>query len=818
MDGVFQLGLVLSLKDLASNKIDEVKNNWNKLRKTLGDTHEDVIKMDRAMSTMKMGGVILALGVSAGLMTGYFLNARMQTSQLEGDIRSLGMTQPEVDRITESAYRLSIATGITKEALLTGVYDIKSAVSTLNDAELSGFTESVADATLATKGNFEQMSKLFGMTYHQFRKIYSEGMDPILDKDKKFDNLTFGKIIANNISWAANKFRADGQTIEQAMTTLGSTGASMRISLEEQSAVIGTLLNTNIASTAGTSLRAFLSKSVEGMQKLGLSAFDTKGKLKSVPDMIDEINKKMGGDLTRNSKILNEAFSEEGLKAVQALLPVTGQLKADILEIQTMTKNRDFSFMEKMKTERLNTLPMLLSRATEGWRVFADRIGKAIETGPLSNLIALGVTGFEALNELMAGNPKIATFIATFLQIATIAGIAVGGILFLKGAIAGLVVLMNVALVSNPFGWVVLGVAAAIVAIALLISNWDKIKNWWGGMPDWMRGIIALVMIPLWPFITLPILIIKNWGTLKTFLTSIPSAMTNAWNFLPDWGKNLILGFILGMISPLAMIGVLLYNAIKLGMDTLNDKARNSGSGFIRAFASGILSAVSWLKESVISVLSAIGKFLPHSNAEEGPLSDLTGSGSAFVDTFVEGIRRKKSLLGPLMSDITGGLANAWTNVKDSGGAFVDTIKNGIMEKASSFKNSVAGLLSTTENLLPHSDAKEGPLSNLSGSGKSIVTTIGKGIEDESGNINPIMQRFNSKLIGKNVPILDRMNEQDSNSISGGRNSSGGIILQIANLIGQVNMDGSKEGRQNLGNILVDYLFQEIEKHEEVPA
>ncbi|MBE7413350.1 MAG: phage tail tape measure protein [Leptospiraceae bacterium] len=818
MEGVFELGVVLSLKDLATSKLSEINDKWDKFRKTLGDTHEDVIKMDKALSQMKAGGAILSVGLAAGFLTASFLNARMQTSQLEADIRSLGLTQVDVDGITESAYRLSIRTGLTKEAILTGVYDIKSAISDLDSASLSGFTESVASAALATKGNFEQMSKLFGMTYHQFKKIYSEGMDPILDKDKKFDNIMFGKIIANNIAMASNIFRADGATIEQAMTSLGSTAASMNISLEEQSAVLGTLLNTMVPGTAGTSLRAFLSKSVEGMQKLGLSAFDAKGKLKSVPDMIDEINKKMGGDLTRNSKILNEAFSEEGLKAVQALVPVTGQLKENILQFQNATKNRDFSFITKMEQERLNSLPMLLNRASEGWRVFQDRVGKAIETGPLSSVVGLTVKLLEGLNDLMAANPKIASFIGTFLQIATIAGVALGGMLLLKGAFSAFMIAVNIGLVSNPFGWIVLGVAAAIVAISLLIANWDKIKGWWSGMPDWMRGIIGLILLPLWSFIWLPLLIIKNWDMIKNFLTSIPGDVANAWSFLPDWGKNLIYIFLLGMVSPFAMIGTLLYNGIRIGFNFLEDLAKTSGNKFVKTFAGGIVSGVSFLKESVIDLLGAIGRFLPHSDADEGPLSNLSGSGSAFVETFVDGIRRRKSLLGSMMSDVAGGLSDVWTNVKDTGSALIDTIQNGIAEKATALKETVSGVFENTiGKLLPHSDADEGPLSSLTSSGRSIIRTIVGGMDSEPVNSNPIMQRFNQNLQTKS-PIIPKYSDEEENSIPGMGKSSKGITLSIANLIGQVNMSSSSDAKRNLLEIIGDALFAEIEKYEEVSA
>lgn len=68
-------------------------------------------------------------------------------------------------------------------------------------------------------------------------------------------------------------------------------------------------------------------------------------------------------------------------------------------------------------------------------------------------------------------------------------------------------------------------------------------------------------------------------------------------------------------------------------------------------------------------------------------------------------------------------------NLYDSGAALLDTFIQGIMAKAGAVKDSVMGVLQDVRNLLPFSDAKEGPLSALTASGAALVGTLGEGVD-----------------------------------------------------------------------------------------
>ncbi|PKL30604.1 MAG: phage tail tape measure protein, partial [Spirochaetae bacterium HGW-Spirochaetae-10] len=327
-----------------------------------------------------VGGAMMAASLG---ITGAMINARMEVSRLEGNIRSLGVSATELSGINQSADILAARLGLAKERILSGVYDIKSAADGLNNLSLASFTESVALTAIATKGNFENLSRTFGMVYNQYRHLYS-GMN-----DEQF-----GRNIANDIAWTANRFAADGETINQAFTSLGSSAAVARLSLEEQSAVIGRLLNTMVPESAGTSLRAFIDKLPQAAQKLGISAFDASGKMRSIPDVLDQINAKFP-DLQKNGKILNEAFTEEGVKVIKNLSPFISLLRDDIAELQTASANADFSALNAAAKANLETVPATLDRIREGAHALWTSMGTGVNEAfgvilrPIANLLEL---------------------------------------------------------------------------------------------------------------------------------------------------------------------------------------------------------------------------------------------------------------------------------------------------------------------------------------------------------------------------------------------------------------------------------------------
>ena len=72
------------------------------------------------------------------------------------------------------------------------------------------------------------------------------------------------------------------------------------------------------------------------------------------------------------------------------------------------------------------------------------------------------------------------------------------------------------------------------------------------------------------------------------------------------------------------------------------------GTALIETLKTGIIAAKDRIVEAIKSALGPVGRFLPGSDAEEGPLSRLTASGRSILETIAEGVRQAPPLTAVL--------------------------------------------------------------------------------------------------------------------------------------------------------------------------
>ncbi|MDQ2733025.1 MAG: NlpC/P60 family protein, partial [Armatimonadota bacterium] len=137
------------------------------------------------------------------------------------------------------------------------------------------------------------------------------------------------------------------------------------------------------------------------------------------------------------------------------------------------------------------------------------------------------------------------------------------------------------------------------------------------------------------------------WDVIKNYIKLV-------WDFISGnlkVGLKLLHGDWSGAWQAMQQSSVQVWDDIKrLFGDLLNDILRlvinwgqnlyNAGSGAIKAFASGIKNQASEAVGAVHNMVSNIASLMPHSDADTGPLSQLTASGRALGETFAEGIRQ----------------------------------------------------------------------------------------------------------------------------------------------------------------------------------
>jgi TP901 family phage tail tape measure protein len=145
-------------------------------------------------------------------------------------------------------------------------------------------------------------------------------------------------------------------------------------------------------------------------------------------------------------------------------------------------------------------------------------------------------------------------------------------------------------------------------------------------------------------------------------------------------------------------------------LDTLGDSVLAIGDLF------GFGDTLRAVGRDVVAFAEAIGQSVSEF------FSDVADAGRSILDFF---------------GSIGDGISSAWQSVTDfiagidlyeSGKAIIDTLVDGVISAASSLWESITGIFAKIRDLLPFSDAKEGPLSELTASGASIMTTLGEGV------------------------------------------------------------------------------------------
>ncbi len=160
-----------------------------------------------------------------------------------------------------------------------------------------------------------------------------------------------------------------------------------------------------------------------------------------------------------------------------------------------------------------------------------------------------------------------------------------------------------------------------------------------------IAGLATVLGAVMFPFISLPVLIFKYWEPIKGFFGGLGASLKGALSGLWTAVKGALGGVwesIEGWFGRLDMASL--------------------GRALIETLAAGIrFSPVGLIYKALKSVLGHVGKLLPESDAQEGPLSRLTAAGGSIVGTLGAGVRRAgpHELRRPLGRALAGAAAPA---------------------------------------------------------------------------------------------------------------------------------------------------------------
>ena len=727
----------------------------------------------------KAGAVMQETGAQ---ITGAVLapvEATFETQRALGELASLGVQ--DLGAVEDAARSFSDQwAGTTKSDFISAAYDIKSGIASLTDEGVAQYTELAGLTAKATKSTIGEMTSLFATGYGIYKNYYDDLTD-----------IEFGEMFSAGISQSVKQFKTTGSEMASAIESLGASATNANVPLEEQLSVLGMLQATMSGSEAGTKYAAFLQAAAKGGDALGLSFLDANNQLKSMPEIIDQLRGKYGEtiDAVEKQQLAKAFGTDEAVDLIDLMYGKVGDLQTNIVGMYdalgsgTGVAQAMASAINETEPERFERLQQRIHNVTEsiggsllptvndfmgvGEQVLT-KVGTWIDQNQelvrVIMLIVLAVGGF-----LVVGGSLIAVISGVGLVVTkTISTFKMlkAGFLMAKGALTPLITSVwsfTSALLANPVTWIVIGIVALIAALVLLYNKCE-----------WFRNAVNAII--------------------DFFKEKLGAALEVA--------KNIF-----------GAIGNVIGSVMDAAKATVSEKLDNMRTAY-EAHGGGIRGAAAAAVEGVKGLYTAGYTFLD--NLTGGKLTEIKNKFTTAMGGIVQGVSQKfteaRAAFSNGLNTIKNAVSGAVTWFFTSGQRIVSTFANGIRSAFSGAVEAVKSGLQKIRNMLPFSDAKEGPLSTLTLSGQRTMTTYAQGLTQAQNAPAEAMEKSleRAKVTlerepTKKVNLGGSGDQADDADEYGSRSSGSGKTVIIQKLLMQVDLKKIKDLQQLLA------LLKEVE-------
>lgn len=346
----------------------------------------------------------------------------------------------------------------------------------------------------------------------------------------------------------------------------------------------------------------------------------------------------------------------------------------------------------------------------EKWQIVQNKATAALE--PLGSAVfeALGAAlewmmpGLDAVTQWMEENPELVQGIAIFL------GVLAGAFIVLTVAVWA----FNAAMAVNPITWIILGIAALIAIIVLLVMHWDEVVAWitdvWQGFVDWIVSVIE-GFVGWWNDL---------WSGFAAWITEL-------WDGFVGWIESVWQGFVDWIIA--VMVGYVqfwmgVWNGISdffTGLwDAIVSFVTDVWQGFVDWIMAVVIGWVSWWR----GIWDGVSRFFSDlwdgivsfvTTAWDNVIGFLEGIPQAILDVFSGAAEWLWGIGEDIMQGLWDGLVSIWDGligwISDIGEGIANTFADilGISSPSRVFRgfgvNIGEGLMEGLREVQPEVDA-----------------------------------------------------------------------------------------------------------------
>lgn len=615
---------------------------------------------DEAGNRMGIAGAVIAGGLALAAKTA--IDFEKQISAI-GAVS--GASEADLERLRKKALQLGADTSFSASEAALAMEELAKAGLSVEE-----IMNGAADATVA-------LAAAGGVELPMAAELAADAMNAFNLAAKDLAG------VADLIAGAANASSISVGDFAQSLKQVGAVANLAGISFKDTATALALMGAQGIkGSDAGTSLKTMLSnlqpttvKTTALFKELGLitkngsnAFYDARGNAKSLADIsgiLANATKNMtaqqkqlaletifGSDAIRAAAILTKAGSAGFNEMAAAMGKVTAE------EVAAKRLDNTAGAIEQLKgsaeTAAIAFGTLLLPAITgivKGLTKFANWMGSLSDTTKTTIAIVLGITAGILL--LVAAVIKIIQFARAFMVVWR---------------------LLNISFLFSPIGLIIVAIIALIAVIVLIATKTTWFQQLWGAVWGWIKDAAKAVadwftgtILPslekawdqLWTIIKFVVdLIVGYFQFWQMIIFTVFNAIVNHVKASIERFRNFLEGIKI-ILDRVADFFARMREAIRTKIeeavafvksmpgkiaDAIGDLGSllyNKGKELVQGLINGIKAMIGKLRDTAKEMIGVVGKFLPGSPAEEGPLSGqgyVLKRGRRFVDDFAVGI------------------------------------------------------------------------------------------------------------------------------------------------------------------------------------
>ena len=340
----------------------------------------------RSITAKGMKAATVAITGTAAALGGVAAAAIKVGSDFESQMSRVkaisGATGEEFEQLKEQAMQLGADTSFSASQAAEGMENLAAAGFTTS--EIMSAMPGLLNLAAASGEDLASSSDIAASTLRGFGLAASDAAH-----------------VADVLAANANRTNSSVADTGEAMKYIAPLARAAGLSLEETAAAIGIMANAGVnGSQAGTSLRGALSRlskptkdMSEAMDELGISFYDSNGKMKSLTEQVGMLRQATEG-MTDEQKN-NYLVTLYGQEALSGMLALINEGEGSLGELTNAYKNCDGAAQKAAETMQDN-----LSGALEQLGGSAETLGLAFYNSVADNLKNAAKTATESINNI----------------------------------------------------------------------------------------------------------------------------------------------------------------------------------------------------------------------------------------------------------------------------------------------------------------------------------------------------------------------------------------------------------------------------------